>query len=107
MLYYAMGYPNDEVLHGHPLYEYGLEHYQFHLISDSPLLNELERRNQIHARHVKGMYSTKFSHWVITFHDETLEIVAASAAVAGVTKDHPAIAVRRLWRPDGRAGSSI
>ena len=38
------GGANDEVLHGHPLYGFGLKHYSIHRIENSPWLRELEFR---------------------------------------------------------------
>jgi hypothetical protein len=58
-----LGSPNDEALHLHPLYSRGLTAYGFHEILRSP-------------KAVNGL-----RHWIITFHDETLEVVAVSAQV--------------------------
>jgi len=79
VLYYGMGYPNDEALRAHPLYENGLGLYDFHVVENSPLIADLDRRNQVHNRHVAGNYLKRFRHWIITFHDETLEVVASDA----------------------------
>src|SRR5262249_18973358 len=72
VLYYAMGYPNDEVLNAHPLYGNGLGFYDFYVVENSPLIVDLDRRNQVHKQHVAGNYVKPFRHWIITFHDETL-----------------------------------
>src|SRR5690242_12291858 len=74
VLYYTMGYPNDEALTSHPLYGNRLKYYGFHLVSASPLIAELDRKNRVHERHVVGRYVKEFRHWVLTFHDETLEV---------------------------------
>lgn len=94
VLYYAMGYPNDETLHAHPLYANGLKFYRFHLVENSPLIADLDRRNQIHGRHVAGAYIEQFRHWIITFHDETLEVVARAARIVGCTNKQPRASVR-------------
>jgi hypothetical protein len=94
VLYYAMGYPNDEALAGHPLYNNGLESYEFQLVENSPLIADLDRRNQVHERHVAGSYLKRFRHWVITFHDETLEVVARNARLVSTTESQPDAAVR-------------
>ena len=94
VLYHAMGYPNDEVLHAHPLYARGLGFYDFHVVEDSPLLADLDRRNQAHERHVSGAYIKRFRHWIITFHDETLEVVARNARFVGTSEKEPGLAVR-------------
>jgi hypothetical protein len=83
VLHFRFGYPNDEVLQAHALYTSGLEHYQFHIVEGSPLIAELEEQNRVHERHVPGMYSKRFKHFVATFHDETLEVVAKEGVVAG------------------------
>src|SRR5690242_13177953 len=56
VLYYGIGYPNDEALGGHPLYENGLGFYDFQVVENSPLIADLDRRNQVHNRHVAGNY---------------------------------------------------
>ncbi len=57
--WYHFGEPNDERLHEHPLYEYGLTFYGFHKVEKS---KRAKRNNQ--------------SYWIITFHDEILEVIA-------------------------------
>jgi hypothetical protein len=94
VLYYAMGYPNDEALKVHPLYANGLGFYDFHLVENSPLIADLDRRNQAHERHVAGNYMKRFRHWVITFHDETLEVVATKARFLRSSEKEPGLAVR-------------
>jgi hypothetical protein len=65
------GYPNDEGLREHPFYDIGLRHYAFWEVLDSP----------------KVSAGSSHRHWIGTFHDETLEVLAASATVIhrGVT----------------------
>lgn len=94
VLYYAMGYPNDEALTAHPLYENGLGFYGFHVVENSPLVADLDRRNQIHNRHVAGAYIARFQHSIITFHDETLEVVARNARFVRTSGKEPGRAVR-------------
>jgi hypothetical protein len=53
----ALGPPSDERLHEHPLYGRGLDFYEFHRV----------RSPQEAGR------------WIVTFHDETLEVHAQSA----------------------------
>ena len=74
------GYPNDEGLSEHPLYEHGLRHYAFWEVLDSP--------------HVSPDSSQR--HWIATFHDETLEVVATSATV--VAHDLPGKATHEIAR---------
>jgi hypothetical protein len=94
VLYYAMGYPNDEALNAHPLYGNGLGFYDFHVVENSPLIADLDRRNQLHERHVAGNYLKRFRHWIITFHDETLEVVARNAQFVCTSEKKPGLAVR-------------
>jgi hypothetical protein len=89
-----MGYPNDEVLNAHPLYANGLGFYGFHIVENSPLIADLDRRNQVHERHVAGVYRKRFRHWIITFHDETLEVVTRNARFVGTNEMEPGQAVR-------------
>jgi len=63
--WHHFGAPNDERLHSHPLYPLGLGCYGFWEVLDSP---------RVPAASV-------LRHWIATFHDETLEVVAASASV--------------------------
>jgi hypothetical protein len=93
VLYYSMGYPNDEALNAHPLYANGLGFYGFYVIEHSPLIAELDHRNQVHQRHVAGAYMRRFRHWIITFHGETLEVVASTARFLGTSKKEPRLAV--------------
>jgi hypothetical protein len=55
----AIGPPSDERLHEHPLYVRGLEFYSFHRIHPS-----------------KG----GCGRWIVTFHDETLDVRASAAS---------------------------
>jgi hypothetical protein len=43
------GSPNDEVLHGHPLWGSGLEFYQAHEVRNSPWIKELTDVNRVHG----------------------------------------------------------
>jgi hypothetical protein len=71
-----------------------LKHYSFFSVRSSPLIAEIENQNGCHSHHRPGLYS-KFSHWIATFHEESLEVVALRALVgmlSGVST--PAEAVR-------------
>jgi len=83
VLQHRFGYPNEEVLHAHPLYKSGLHHYGFHIVEQSPLIAEIEELNRQHPHHRPGMHSTRFKHFIIAFHDETLEVVAQEGMLAG------------------------
>jgi hypothetical protein len=94
VLYYAMGYPNDEALNAHPLYANGLGFYGFYAIENSPLIADLDHRDQAHKRHVAGAYIKRYRHWIISFHDETLEVVARDARFVRTSEKEPGLAVR-------------
>lgn len=72
-----IGSPNDEALGGHPLANCGLSHYQFHEVFNSPLIAELEHRNRVHHRHDASIFRNR-KHYIITFKDETFEVVCTS-----------------------------
>lgn len=95
VLHFRMGHPNDEALHGHPLYKHGLGPYGFFRVLHSPLITEIEARNAVHRQHRPGMYS-KFNHWIATFHDETLEVVSREASFLGVSDLAPLDAIRKF-----------
>ena len=70
-----MGTPNDEVLHGHPLYGKGLEAYEAMSVENSTWLKDLEKINAVH-----DCYNAEFwrglRHYILPFHDSTFECVA-------------------------------
>jgi hypothetical protein len=70
-----IGSPNDEVLHGHPLWGSGLELYSAHEIKNSPWITELMEVNRVHARFDESQWAGT-RHFILTFHDETLECAA-------------------------------
>jgi hypothetical protein len=70
-----IGSPNDEVLHGHPLWGSGLEHYRAHEVRNSRWIIKLMNVNRVDQRFDEGHWSGA-RHFVLTFHDGTLECVA-------------------------------
>ena len=82
VLQHIFGYPNDEALGGHAYFPLGLQFYAFNLVKDSPYLRELGERNAKVFPGSESMYES-FRHWIVTLHDETLEVIARSAEVAG------------------------
>lgn len=74
-----MGSPNDEVLNGHPLWGSGLEFYRAQMVRNSPWIRELMNINRIHTGFQESSW-TEARHFVLTFHDETLECVARTAS---------------------------
>ena len=70
-----VGSPNDEVLRGHPLWGSGLEFYSAHEVENSPWIAELAEVDRAHERFDESQWSGR-RHFVLTFHDETVECVA-------------------------------
>ena len=70
-----VGGPNDEALHGHPLYAFGLKHYSIHRIENSPWLHELERQNSVHSRHVAQWFLKDKVHYIFALKEETVECI--------------------------------
>ena len=82
VLQHTFGYPNDEALGMHPLYQSGLTFYAFNEVLNSPYVADLANRNEKQFPGSKDHY-LKFRHWIVTFHDETLEVIGLSAKVIG------------------------
>ena len=79
---HTFGYPNDEALDGHPLYTFGLAFYAFNEIANSPCLKELAARNaKSHPGSEPRFLRRK--HWIVSFHDETLEVIGDSVEFIG------------------------
>lgn len=62
---YKFGAPNDEALCDHELYKFGVSFYGFYKLTTSP---------EIELKHNQFL-------WVITFHDETLQVAATELRV--------------------------
>lgn len=70
-----MGTPNDEVLHGHPLYGKGLAGYEAMAVENSNWLKELEEINSVHDAYNRESWRG-LKHYILPFHDSTFECVA-------------------------------
>ncbi len=70
-----LGPPNDEAISGHPLWNDGLETYQFHRVENSAWSVEYETRNRVHPNHRPESWKQDV-HYIFTFHDKTLECLA-------------------------------
>ena len=70
-----IGSPNDEVLRGHPLWGSGLESYSAHEVKNSLWITELMEVDRAHERFDESQWTGRH-HFMLTFHDETLECVA-------------------------------
>ena len=70
-----IGLPSDEVLRGHPPWGGGLELYRAHEVKNSPWITELMDVDRAHERFDESQWKGR-RHYLLTFHDETLECVA-------------------------------
>ena len=71
------GWPNDEAIHGHPLYQKGLQPYAAYEVLESSWIATIVRRNAVHHRH-RDEHFADLRHFILAFHDSTLEIIAES-----------------------------
>ncbi len=77
---HMFGWPNDEILHAHPLAKLGLRHYGIFRVENSSWIRALEKMNSIHPMHRPGMLLS-LSHFIFAFHDSTFECIAESYQV--------------------------
>lgn len=74
-LAFKSGFPNDEVIHGHPYSEFGLESYAVYEVLNSDWIAEIVRINSVHSNHQSGLFAA-YRHFIFTFHDSTFEFIA-------------------------------
>jgi hypothetical protein len=93
------GSPNDEALHGHPLYPAGLRHYTFAEVQNSPWIAALERQNRVHPLHDPTRFASR-RHFILPFHDETFECISdvVDATLPDAAGPAEALAALPLWR---------
>jgi hypothetical protein len=82
------GGPNDEALSGHHLYGRGLGPHAIHEVRASRWISNAERVNSVHPHHQGGWHAW-LRHFVITFHDETLECLARDVRTETCTSSFP------------------
>jgi hypothetical protein len=70
-----IGSPDDEILRGHPLWGSGLEFYGAHEVKNSPWVTELMEADRAHEHFDESQWTGR-RHFMLTFHDETLECIA-------------------------------
>ena len=70
----SFGYPNDEALPGHPLYAKGVRHYGVFEVLESSWQRQLEVQNRVAFPTTTAGAPSR--HFVVTFHDSTLECLA-------------------------------
>lgn len=71
----SFGLPNNEILHGHPYYSFGLRSYGFYELENSDLLMQIIEMQSVHAEFNPEKWKF-YKHYVITFHDELFECIA-------------------------------
>lgn len=75
------GFPNEDVLNGHPLAS-SLEWYQTHTVIGSSWLRDLKRIESVHPlAHTHRLHQS--GHYFLTFHDSCLEAIATDLVVRG------------------------
>lgn len=88
----SLGGPNDETINEHPLYRAGLRPYTFAEVHDSPWITALERRNRVHPGHDPSRFSA-LRHFVLPFHDTTVECIAEGVSATLTDAASPASAL--------------
>jgi hypothetical protein len=79
---FKFGFPNDEVMDGHPLFDVGLEYYQLHEVENSSWLRELRAIEAVHDCAPAVPFEND-RHFVLTFQDSTLEAIATDIRCIG------------------------
>jgi hypothetical protein len=78
---FKFGHPNEEVLHGHPLYRRGLSWSKVGEVLNSAWIAELNAINSVHSNHSDRRFAS-CRHFIFPFQDSTLEVVAEGFDVA-------------------------
>lgn len=74
------GPPNDEAMDGHRLAALGIDAYSTYELFNSQWIAELEKSSRVHPHHSPEPFS-RLRHFVLTFHDSSLEFVAPGCTV--------------------------
>jgi hypothetical protein len=93
------GYPNDEALPGHPLYPRGLTYYGLFEVLGSSWLTRLEEQSAVSFP--DASWSARLRHFIVTFHDSTLECLADTYDGRFTAEPVSAI-IGKLMRGSGR-----
>lgn len=84
---HAMGSPNEEVLHGHPLYDRGMDSYgTAYEVIRSPWIAALDRVNSVHAMYNPN-FSDRYRHVLFPSHDSLFECICTGYRVEVVSID--------------------
>ena len=73
------GYPNDEALAGHPLYQRGLSGYGVFEVINSSWSRQLTEQNRVSFPNTPD---SSAHHFIFTFHDSTFECIAGSLSAS-------------------------
>ncbi len=80
------GYPNDDAISGHRLYDKGLSASTTVEVLNSSWIAGMEKANRVHHNHHADLFSD-LRHFIIQFHDTMLEFIAKDLEV--FTADGP------------------
>jgi len=72
---YRVGIAGDEVQHGLPLWNKGLEHYSAHIIHNSSWIEEIKTIQKVHDRYDEARWK-EYKHYALLFKDQMFEIIA-------------------------------
>ena len=78
---FVFGAPNDEALQGHRLYDLGLRFYSSYEVLNSAWIADLCIRNRVRPSHKDALFKD-LRHFILTFHDSTVEVVAKAYATS-------------------------
>jgi hypothetical protein len=73
-LAFKFGYPNDEALPGHPLYDRGFEGVAVYEVLQSSWVAELARQNRVRFPY-SDLTAWGVRHFLFSFHESTLEVL--------------------------------
>lgn len=79
---HMFGYPNDEALGGHPLYERGLGFYGAFEVLNSSWIRQIRAMNEVCFPGRSWHFDTE-RHFALTFHDSMFECIATGYEVRG------------------------
>jgi hypothetical protein len=100
---HRFGGPNDEVLHGHPLYGRGLDPYGAHLVANSHWIAAERLTNSAHSQFRPERWE-QLRHYLLLFHDDTFECLARDHSIErleGTLEQATAVATSRLFAAGG------
>lgn len=83
-----LGWPNDEALPGHRLWERGLKETSYFSaaeVRNSSWIAEIEKGNRVHPRHQPERFAA-LRHYILLFHDSTFECLVEGYTIEKVFK---------------------